>query len=349
MRFYGKEQELVDNAAAPKLYSEYRITLSNEEVPWSSEHSFRLYDTMKKFASQQWDSWYENKLKRPSIWILTNEAVENDIEINESRDRVRISNAAFSYASPFIVKANGKKGRFFSKRLHHALVRFLTNEGKDIEMADRILQRRYSVRVIIRDNEYPNITGPTGREHHSRFQSFNARELLILINQFEELPEGMRNMPQLRYILRRANGQRHPLYPPAAAVAWPTSGYIEFMETAFIPGNLEHTQRLVIHEKAHFLWEHLFSRSTKDKWIELGGWYEEGDAWFTTKTTEFVSAYAHSENPNEDMAESISFFVINPDKLRSRSPAKYEFVKDYIMGGDFYVSKIREDLEFYGL
>ncbi len=46
------------------------------------------------------------------------------------------------------------------------------------------------------------------------------------------------------------------------------------------------------------------------------------------------------------MAESISFYIVNPDKLRSRSPAKYEFIQNRIMHGARYISKIREDLTF---
>ena len=51
-------------------------------------------------------------------------------------------------------------------------------------------------------------------------------------------------------------------------------------------------------------------------------------------------------NPNEDMAESISYYIVNPDKLRSRSPAKYEFIQNRVMHGTRYISKIREDLTF---
>ena len=58
------------------------------------------------------------------------------------------------------------------------------------------------------------------------------------------------------------------------------------------------------------------------------------------------TAYAHEENPNEDMAESIAYFLMNPDKLRSRAPAKYEFIRDRIMQGSVYLSKIRADLTF---
>ena len=65
--------------------------------------------------------------------------------------------------------------------------------------------------------------------------------------------------------------------------------------------------------------------------LNSAGWYinpDDSDGWSTTKQTEFVSAYAHKKNPNEDMAESISYYIVNPDKLRSRSPDKYEFIRD---------------------
>ena len=153
----------------------------------------------------------------------------------------------------------------------------------------------------------------------------------------------------LNYLVRRLDGTEHPLYPTAPAVAWPTIGYIEFMESAFQGQGSNYINHLILHEKAHFLWEHLFDDQLKQDWIELGGWYEnpdDKDDWSTTKQHEFVSAYAHGVNPNEDMAESIGFYIVNPDKLRSRSPAKYQFIQDRIMHGTRYISRIREDLTF---
>ena len=95
---------------------------------------------------------------------------------------------------------------------------------------------------------------------------------------FEEFPEGFRKVPHLKYLIRRQNGHDHPLYPEAAAVAWPTleNGYIEFMEKAF-GGNSQElaTQRLILHEKTHFLWQHVFSEEIKAEWIKLGGWYKD--------------------------------------------------------------------------
>ena len=170
-----------------------------------------------------------------------------------------------------------------------------------------------------------------------------------LINTFEEMPAGMHKIPELKYLVRRLDGTPHPLYGEAPAVAWTGAGYIEFMDTAFLQPSISGVHRLILHEKAHFLWAHLFDDQLKADWIELGGWYEDvrsSSGWFTTKQTEFVSAYGHAINPNEDMAESVAFFVVNPDKLKSRAIGKYEFVRDRIMQGDFYISQIREDLTF---
>ena len=159
----------------------------------------------------------------------------------------------------------------------------------------------------------------------------------------------MRAVPGLRYLVRRLDGTPNPWNPTAPAIAWTSTGYIEFMDKAFLSSSVLHTHRLIVHEKAHFLWEHIFDAQLKGDWTELGGWYPDAndpDGWSTTKQTEFVSAYAHQKNPDEDMAESIAYFIVNPDKLRSRSVAKYEFVRDRIMQGNFYISKIREDLTF---
>ena len=90
-------------------------------------------------------------------------------------------------------------------------------------------------------------------------------------------------------------------------------------------------------------------QQTKDEWAELGGWYEDplsASGWSTWKTAEFVSAYGHQKNPNEDFAESIAWYVDNIDGLRSRSMQKYEFIRDRVMSGTRYIAKIRDDLTF---
>ena len=261
-----------------------------------------------------------------------------------------ISEEAFANASPRIALIEGKRGKYYSQRLHHALVRFVTDNGRDEDAYEKILQERFGVTTRITDHmTYGELTASTTGEGASRFQKFHSEEIVQIINIFEEMPAGMHRIPELRYLVRRLDGTPHPRYPGAPAVAWPESGYIEFMDKAFLQPSISGVHRLIIHEKAHFLWAHLFDEQLKADWIELGGWYRDvrsPSGWFTTRQTEFVSAYAHGVNPNEDMAESVAFFVINPDKLKSRAIGKYEFVRDRIMQGNFYISQIREDLTF---
>ena len=226
-------------------------------------------------------------------------------------------------------------------------MRFVTDNGADRRAINKILHNRYNVSISVRD--YTKLTQHTTGEDAGRFMEFKNEELMALLSMLEEYPSGMLKTPGLKYIIRRLDGTPHPTHPAAPAVSWTSEGYIEFMESAFQGQGLDYIHRLILHEKAHFLWAHLFNEQLKQDWIELGGWYENPDdidGWSTTKQTEFVSAYAHGKNPNEDMAESISFYIVRPDKLRSRAPAKYEFIQNRIMHGTRYISQIREDLTF---
>ncbi len=258
---------------------------------------------------------------------------------------VRISRAAFTYANPMVVTVDGVKGRFFSKRLFNALVYFYTDKGTDTYRINQIAKDRYGFEFLEPTPFLAELMG----EHESNFQKFTSEEKIIILTMFEEYPQAMHRQTGLKYLVRRINGQDHPVYPQAAAVAWVTNENIEFMEKAFKDVPIEYMQRLVLHEKAHFLWEYTFDQETKDDWAETGGWFEDPTSvtgWTTWNTTEFVSAYGHAHNPNEDMAESIAYYITNPEALRSRSLGKFEFIRDRIMNGTRYISVIRPDLTF---
>ena len=353
VEFLDSERTTADSSAAGQLLHDYNITLVDDgDNAWTHEHAYRLWQTMESIPQRKRSS-YREQSSSPSQWFIVSEHIADDIQIDTGTDgsrTVSVSVDAFVYATPRIARVEGKRGAYYSKRLHHALVRFVTDNGNDEDAYEKILQERFGVTTRITDHTtYRELTSDTTDEPAWRFQDFHAEEIVQIINTFEEMPAGMRTVAGLKYLVRRQDGTFHPLYPGAPAVAWTGPGYIEFMETAFNTSSILSVHRLIIHEKAHFLWAHLFDDQLKEDWIELGGWYENADdpnGWSTTKQTEFVSAYAHGKNPNEDMAESIAYFVVNPDKLRSRSPEKYEFVHDRIMQGNIYISKIREDLTF---
>ena len=338
--------EVAPHSASLQLMQKYSVHLGAE---WSAGQAYRLLQTFESIPQASNDLYAETPTVPPSLWRLSDQHIQNDIEVSlqDGQKIVTLSLEAFAYAEPLLAEIDGVRGRFFSKRLHHAVVRFVTDGGENREALERILQERFGVRLNVPD--YTELTRNTTKEHAGRFAEFKNEELLAIASMFEEFPTGMHNTPGLQYLVRRLDGTPHPLYPGVPAVAWTRAGYIEFMESAFKKTGPAYIHRLILHEKAHFLWEHLFDEQLKQDWIELGGWYENAedrDGWSTTKQVEFVSAYAHGKNPNEDMAESISFYIVNPDKLRSRSPAKYEFIQNKIMHGTRYISRIRPDLTF---
>ena len=328
------------------LYDTYNVILSDELSPWSDEYAYRLNETIKTIPVE-WAWKSKTRIIRLSTKHIADDLIVSDT-ISDTQI-ITISEDAFYYANPFLVNLDGVRGRFFSKRLHHALVNIITDYGRNRDIANSILENRFGCSINVPD--YSELTRGITNEDASCFQDFIPSELVAIINMFEELPEGYHVTPHLNYLIRRLNGHTHPLHPQAAAVSWCVdNGYIEFMESTFGGNNVNFaTQRLILHEKTHFLWAFTFSDNIKNEWIKLGGWYKDpnnGNKWSTTKETEFVSAYAHEINPDEDMAESVAFYLKDPDMLLSRAPEKYEFIRDRIMHGTRYISKIRDDLTF---
>ena len=334
------------HSASIALMHHYSVHLDANWIPAYASRLLQTFETIPQTKNHLRD---EESNVPASLWQLADHYIQDDIQIEYQNDVrvVTISKLAFVYAQPLLSEIDGVRGRYFSRRLHNAVLRFVTDNGTDHRAVRHILRDRYAVSIDVPN--YTALAAHTTGEDAERFSEFKSEELMALISMLEEFPQGMIKTPGLKYLVRRLDGTPHPLYPSAPAVAWTSAGYIEFMETAFSGGILASTHRLILHEKAHFLWTHLFDDQLKQDWISLGGWYENPDApdgWSTTQQTEFVSAYAHGVNPNEDMAESISFYIVNPDKLRSRAPAKYEFIQNRIMHGTRYISQIREDLTF---
>ncbi len=332
----------ISDSASAILSERFRVYLSPQ---WDADKAYllllALQDMTEGYGGSP-SSWGQN----PSYWILSDAHVAQDIDLGPdvavevgSLRMITIASEAFNYAHPFVAKIDGIQGQYFSKRLWRAVLRFATyipGMGIQHRAIDRLLQNNYGVTVHVPD--YEALTG----EPAHKFDKFTYEEIMGIMVMFEEYPSGMHVTQGLKYLIRRAPDP----FVEYTARANTGAGYIEFTDEAFIDGITHSTQRIILHEKAHFLWTYLFEEQLKADWIELGGWYYEDGRWLTTNQTEFVSDYAHGENPNEDMAESIAYYIVTPDKLRSRSPAKYAFIQNRIMHGTRYISQIREDLTF---
>lgn len=331
------------------LLNKHGIALSDKLSPWTPEDAFRLFQTVKRIPSLLINDNLLAVFKADvkSVWYITDQEVIDDIQIVE-RSKIKfvtISRKAFTYASPLVVTLDGVKGRFYSKRLYGALVNFATNYGFDKSAVEQLAISRFGVKFLVPNSDLQKLMN----EDYSNFQEFSAFEKITVLSMFEELPDGMHVQSNLKFLVRRIAGQANPKYPAAPAIAWVGFNTIECMDAAFNSSQYSFTQRLMLHEKAHFMWEGLFEQKLRDDWAAVGGWFLDPTAasgWTTSNTTEFVSAYAHLKNPNEDMAESIAAYVVNPDILRSRSLRKFEFIRDRIMQGTRYISIIRKDLTF---
>ena len=332
----------LSSSASYTLSRRYQVYLSPE---WDEDKAYLLLLALQDMT-QGYGSHSPPWLRNPSYWILSDAHVAQDIDLGPDVEvgygnlrTITIASETFTHAHPFVAKIDGIRGRYFSKRLWRAVLRFATyisGEGIQHRAIDNMLQRYYGVTVHVPD--YEVLTG----EPAHQFSKFTYEEILGIMIMFEEYPSGMHVTPGLKYLIRRAPDP----FVKYTARANTEAGYIEFTDNAFIDGITHETQRIILHEKAHFLWSYLFDKQLKADWIELGEWFYDGERWMTTNQTEFVSDYAHGENPNEDMAESIAYYIVTPDKLRSRSPAKYEFIQNRIMHGTRYISTIREDLTF---
>ena len=329
----------ISDSASAILAQRFRVYLSPQ---WDADKAYLLLLALQNMEGYSYTSWGRN----PSYWILSDAHVAQDIDLGPDVEvkygnlrMITIASEAFTHAHPFVAKIDGIQGRYFSKRLWRAVLRFATyipGMGIQHRAIDLILQKNYGVTVHV-----PNYEALTG-EPADKFDKFTYEEIIGIMVMFEEYPSGMHVTQGLKYLIRRAPDP----FVEYAARANTGAGYIEFTDEAFIDGITHDTQRIILHEKAHFLWSYLFEEQLKADWIELGGWYYEDGRWLTTNQTEFVSDYAHGVNPNEDMAESIAYYIVTPDKLRSRSPAKYAFIQNRIMHGTRYISQIRQDLTF---
>ena len=305
----GEPIQVVSHSASLALMRKYSVHLGPE---WSPGHAYRLLKTFETIPQETNYFYAESPGVASSIWRLSNRHIQDDIEVNyrDGQRIVTIAEEAFVHAEPLLAEIEGVRGRYFSKRLHYTVVRFVTDSGADRYALERIFQERYGVSINVPD--YTELTQYTTGEHAGRFSEFKNEELMALVSMLEEFPQGMITTPGLNYLVRRLDGTPHPLYPTAPAVAWPSAGYIEFMESAFKAQGADYIHRLILHEKAHFLWEHLFDAQLKKDWIELGGWFEnpnDKDGWSTTKQVEFVSAYAHEKNPNEIWRKALAIIL----------------------------------------
>ncbi len=296
------------------LKQKYSVHL---DTTWTTKQADSLLKIFESFSTDSTDLNFH-----PSIWKISGD-LEEDIKIKfqNSLKSVTISSDVFPVEG-------SQQILLPEKRLFFAAVEFITENGTDTEAMKQILQQRYGISVDV--PSYAGLTQQTTQESAEHYTDFENEDMMILISILERFPHALQNIPHLKYIICRIDDKIR-----APGIAWTSNGYMELSQNLFKRDYVDDTRRLIAHEKAHFLWAHLFPNQLKQDWMELGGWYKDPqnkEGWSTSKKrSEFVSDYAYTKNPNEDMAESLGFYLVFPDKLRACNPAKYDFIHERIM------------------
>lgn len=70
-----------------------------------------------------------------------------EVNYGDGQRIATIAEEMFVHAMPLLTEIEGVRGRYFSKRLHHPVVRFVADDGTDRYALDRILQERYAVNI----------------------------------------------------------------------------------------------------------------------------------------------------------------------------------------------------------
>lgn len=300
------------------LGQEYLIYLDST---WTTEQSEKLLKILKSISPDQ--------PTQASIWKITNNDLKNDIEIDT---KVALKSVAIS--NDVFVVDESQQASISDKRIFKAVTQFITENGTNRPEIERILQERYGISVDVTPNVVQHVLNPayaTRERFPKHFPEIDNEDLMLFISVLEDFPIALHKLPELRYVVCSSED----LGTDAAAMAWTNSGFIEFKKSVLDNTHVSEIRKLLVHEKTHFLWDHLFPRQLKVDWIELGGWYQNPETehgWSTNKKrTEFVTDYAFEKNPNEDMADSLAYYLVYPDKLRACNMAKYDFIHERIM------------------
>ena len=298
-----------------QLGHKYSIRL---DATWNTERAEALLRILESIAPKP------NVNVTASTWKINSDGMQDDISIESQNGTksITISSDAFPDQAD-------EQELVPERRLFDAAVQFVTENGTNRSAIKFILQARYGISTEIESYEFLFNQLPDD-ERGAEITEFENKDLMIFLSIFEKFPKALQKMPQLEYIVCRSDENLE-----FAGRAWTTLNFMEY-DLAFLNSRSpERISKTIAHEKAHFLWTHLFPEQLKNDWQKLGGWYEDKEkkeGWSTTRARDtFISDYAMEKNPNEDMAESLANYLVYPDKLRTECPDKYKFVHERIM------------------
>lgn len=319
--------DIPNQTTLTKLKEIYAVNLN---ATWTDEKAELLLATL--------DSIYQhvegqNPTLHPSVWKISDEEIQDDIkiEIFNSLKLVTISSDVFAHEDTEAeLEANKKLFRVVAQFITENWTdvnasKLLIKDGSDRNAVEMVLKEMYGLSIVFKDTPEAEKIAQKLHKYVGKIYvtEFTNKELIMLMAVYDLFPRGLDKIPKMKYLLRRQEA-------PYAGSAWIVADCIEYDARTFRINNQSEFKRIIIHEKAHFLWEYALNGKLRKNWSELGGWHKDPNnknRWLKSKSrNEFVTDYAYAKNPNEDWAESVAFYLSRPNKLRACSLAKYEFI-----------------------
>ena len=112
--FDGSAIDIPEISYAELLYSDYGVILSNDNVDWTNDYAYALYESIKKTPLAVRGEGADNRSF--STWTITQDFITDDISLASVDDglNVVISEASFANANPKIAEIEGRRGIFLS-------------------------------------------------------------------------------------------------------------------------------------------------------------------------------------------------------------------------------------------
>lgn len=344
-----------DKITVSQLKQKYAISLGDD---WTKKEADSLLMTFESLCQQSEDA---NHTMNPSVWKISNEDLQVDVQIESVKDLKHVTidrDVFFAEVSEVTEPQDALRS---NERLIRIVAQFVTENWTDLPAVRRLLKDgtdRYVIELVLKEMHGLSIVRPSTPESKRmeqelrkygvpfRVSQVTNEELMMLLSMYEKFPKGLHNIGGgLKYLL--INEQ-----PSARGSAWIGKFCVEYTKPVFHIKNRHQFQRIILHEKAHFLWEYTLNWDLRAEWAKIGGWKKDPNnrfGWSNTRgLKEFVTAYARSKNPNEDWSESVAYYLLRPDRLRSCSLAKYDFIDKvmnlYSKGGVPYKSLTMKSL-----
>ena len=128
--------------------------------------------SLKELPFETTSLWEEPEVR--AVWTKTADMLEQDVTVTteEGVDFVTLAEDVFTYASPLVVNFDGVEGRYFSRRLHTALLNVVSDFGQNANFMAQVAYERYGLTFLQPGPELEALMSETA----SNFQDFEPWE-----------------------------------------------------------------------------------------------------------------------------------------------------------------------------